>query len=278
MFCDIETAERIEASERALVRAGAERVAARRPDAGTFVVPCASGLAVYADTGSPLNKIVGAGMRRGFDENELATAEEAFFSQGVPVQAEVSSLAPHDLGEALTRRGYALTGFENLLGMPLTPRSEPAQHGVDISEVDEANADVWIATLTDGFLAPDGSGVESHESYDRGALKRVFADFIGVPGFVPLLAMIDGAPAGASGVRLHEGVATLCGTATLREKRRRGVQSALLSHRLALAAREGCDLAIVTTQPGSASMANAVRAGFTLLYARAILVREPPER
>ena len=55
--------------------------------------------------------------------------------------------------------------------------------------------------------------------------------------------------------------------------RRRGVQSALLVSRLTDAARRGCDIAVVTTQPGSKSQQNVQRQGFELLYTRAILVR-----
>ena len=52
-------------------------------------------------------------------------------------------------------------------------------------------------------------------------------------------------------------------------------ESALLRARLLDAAHRGCDLAVVTTEPASKSQENVQRAGFTLLYARAILVRRP---
>jgi hypothetical protein len=48
----------------------------------------------------------------------------------------------------------------------------------------------------------------------------------------------------------------------------------MLAARLDAAARAGCELAIITTQPGSKSQENAQRRGFYLLYTRAILVRE----
>jgi hypothetical protein len=41
--------------------------------------------------------------------------------------------------------------------------------------------------------------------------------------------------------------------------------------RLAEARAAGCDLAVVTTRPGSPSQRNVQRAGFHLLYARAVL-------
>ena len=53
--------------------------------------------------------------------------------------------------------------------------------------------------------------------------------------------------------------------------RRHGIQNALLAVRLADAAAEGCDLAVIVTQPGSKSHQNAQRCGFHLLYTRAVL-------
>jgi len=86
-------------------------------------------------------------------------------------------------------------------------------------------------------------------------------------------ARLDGELAGGASMRMFEGIAQLTGAATLPDKRRRGVQSALLSTRLAHASRRGCDLAVVTTQPGSKSHENVQRQGFELLYTRAVLVR-----
>jgi ribosomal protein S18 acetylase RimI-like enzyme len=76
-------------------------------------------------------------------------------------------------------------------------------------------------------------------------------------------------------MRMTAGVAQLTGAATAPAHRRRGVQTALLSARLSDAAAAGCDVAVVTTQPGSKSQQNVQRRGFDLLYARAVLVKQP---
>ncbi|PRC46270.1 GNAT family N-acetyltransferase, partial [Mycobacterium sp. ITM-2017-0098] len=55
---------------------------------------------------------------------------------------------------------------------------------------------------------------------------------------------------------------------------RRGVQTALLGTRLADAAAAGCDIAVVTTAPGSTSQKNVQRRGCHLLFTRAVLVKE----
>ena len=107
----------------------------------------------------------------------------------------------------------------------------------------------------------------------RDTAETVIGDMAAVPGLVRYLARRDGAPAGGASLRVSEGVAQLCGAATLPEHRRRGVQTALLAARLEVAGREGCDVAVVTTQPGSKSQENAQRRGFELLYTRAALVR-----
>ncbi len=54
----------------------------------------------------------------------------------------------------------------------------------------------------------------------------------------------------------------------------KGVQSALLRARLDQARQAGCDLAVICTQPGSGSQRNAERQGFSVAYARTMMVRE----
>jgi GNAT superfamily N-acetyltransferase len=88
-------------------------------------------------------------------------------------------------------------------------------------------------------------------------------------------ALRDGGIVGGATMRISEGVAQLTGAATVPAHRRRGVQTALLSARLADAAAAGCDVAVITTQPGSTSQQNAQRQGFDLLYTRAVLVKQP---
>jgi N-acetylglutamate synthase-like GNAT family acetyltransferase len=116
--------------------------------------------------------------------------------------------------------------------------------------------------------------VPSHEDFPREIVERAERD-IEQAGATPYLAYRDGIVAGGASMRMSEGVAQLTGAATAPAHRRRGVQTALLSARLADAARAGCDVAVVTTQPGSKSQQNVQRRGFHLLYTRAVLVKPP---
>jgi N-acetylglutamate synthase-like GNAT family acetyltransferase len=86
-------------------------------------------------------------------------------------------------------------------------------------------------------------------------------------------ALHDGALAGGANLHIAHGVAQLAGAATAPAYRRRGIQAALLAARLADAGAAGCDVATVTTQPGSRSQQNVQRRGFDVLYTRAVLIK-----
>jgi GNAT superfamily N-acetyltransferase len=210
------------------------------------------------------------------EERELERIERAFAERGCPVQVELSCLAESSIGPLLSRRGYRLQGFENVLGRALPLEEAPrALERIEIDHSGEDDFDTWLDVVVDGFAAPDVQGVPSHESFPREVLERVLGDTARAEGFLRYLARLDGAHAGGAAMRLSHGVAQLCGAATLPAHRRRGVQSALLARRLDEAGRAGCDVAVMTTQPGSKSQENGQRRGFSLLYARAILVRDP---
>jgi GNAT superfamily N-acetyltransferase len=213
------------------------------------------------------------------EENELGALELAYAARSCPVMVELSSFADPAVGRLLTRRGYELIGYENVSGLLLQevePQGRSPDGGLTIARVgDPATSDEWLEAITTGFLHPDTyDGLASHESYSRDVAERSIADIVAGPGFERYLARRGGVVAGGAGFRTFEGVAQLCGSATLPEHRRQGVQSALLRHRLSEAQRLGCDLAVVVTSPGSKSQQNVERFGFSLLYVRAILVRE----
>jgi N-acetylglutamate synthase-like GNAT family acetyltransferase len=144
--------------------------------------------------------------------------------------------------------------------------------GVEVRRSGDDEFDAWFTVVADGFAHPDAQGVPSHEDFPRDALERAERAFAAA-GVVRYIARRDGAVAGGASLHLADGLAQLAGAATAPAHRRRGVQTALLAARLADAAAAGCELAVVTTQPGSKSQQNVQRRGFELLYTRAVLVK-----
>jgi N-acetylglutamate synthase-like GNAT family acetyltransferase len=79
----------------------------------------------------------------------------------------------------------------------------------------------------------------------------------------------DGEVIAAGALNVANGIALLAGAATIPSARKQGAQRALLHARLRFAVERGVDLAMVVTQPGSASQRNAERQGFRPVYTRA---------
>jgi GNAT superfamily N-acetyltransferase len=290
MFATGSLARRIEAAESSMIAQAAAFAARRRPEGRGFAMSIRGGVAAYADPVSPLNKVAGLGFDRVPDEEELRAVEAAYEERRSPVTVELSSFADPSVGRLLTRRGYELIGYENVSGLALDrggadlPPGRAAElppeggsNEVSIVRVSDDEAEDWLDVVISGFLHPDVfDGLASHESYDSDVARRSVEDMAAVDCFERYLARRGGVAAGGASFRAHDGVALLCGSATRPEHRRRGIQTTLLRHRLAEAARRGCDLAAVTTQPGSKSQQNVERFGFSLLYVRAVLVRPPP--
>ncbi|MGW4531657.1 GNAT family N-acetyltransferase [Nocardia sp. NPDC004340] len=274
MFCGTDLAARIEGVETELIAKGSAAAAARLgPDTG-FVIPLAGGVASFAEDGSPLNKIAGLGFAGIPDEAELDEIERLFAARKTPVQAEVSQLGDPGVGELLTGRGYRLVSFENVLGRELgAALTADVASGVEVTPSGADEFDAWLDVVADGFAHPDTQGVASHEEFPAEIIANAMRDLTGAAGVRRFLARRDGRVAGGASLRLARGVAQLTGAATDPAHRRHGVQSSLLSVRLAEASAAGCDIAVVTTQPGSKSQQNVQRQGFSLLYTRAILVK-----
>ena len=271
-FASTDLAARIERAESELIRSGAEAVRRRNPE--VLTIPIAGGIAVWAEADSPLNKVAGLGFAGIPEDAELDAVERAFDERSTPVRVELSSLADPEIASRLARRGYLFVGFENVLGLRLEGRpSSSIPADIEIAESGPEEFQPWLDAVVTGFAHPDEQGVPSDEEFPREVLERVMGDLASASGFSRYLARRGGEIAGGGSLRMGDGVAQLCGAATLPAHRRHGVQTALLLSRLDLAKSAGCDVAVVTTQPGSKSQENVQRQGFQLLYTRAVLVR-----
>jgi ribosomal protein S18 acetylase RimI-like enzyme len=267
LFCDTTLAGRIERAEAQFIAACSG--AARPRDPAGFAVPIGGGVASYAEPDSPLNKVAGLGFAGRPDPADLDAIERAYAVLGAPVQAEVAGLADPALLDLLAGRGYRLASFENVLGRALGGPVEPVTaEGVEV-EASNNDFDTWLDVVVEASLTPDTQGVPWHEEFPREILENAERD---AAGFVQrYLARLDGKPAGGGSMHIVDGIAQLTGAGTAPAFRRRGIQNALLSARLADATAAGCDIAVITVQPGSKSHQNAQRRGFDLLYSRAVL-------
>lgn len=267
MFVAPDLAARIERVEARLSLAIATAAQIADPTRSVHITEIGGGAAILLRPGSPINKLTGLGFTGPLDLEILQTIESTWHARGESVRVELSSLADPGVAEQLSARGYRLRGFEHVLVRPLSPGDADRQlPDIDLSEDDPA----WLRTVVDGFAIPDGSAV-TIDPIGHDALDAVMEDFVAAPGVRRYTARTAGTLVGAAAMRIDDGIALLCGASTLPPARRRGVQAALLAARLRDASRAGCELAVVTTEPGSLSQRNVARHGFELAHVRAIL-------
>jgi GNAT superfamily N-acetyltransferase len=275
LFCDIELAERIERVEAQLVAGASEAAHRRAGDGAGFVIVVADGVASFAEDGSPFNKVAGLGFGGVPSKTDLEEIEEAFAACGAPVQVELAHVVDPAIGALLTERGYRLESFENVLGLALDgDHLRVAPPGIEVRPSGDDEFDRWLDLAADAVAQPDTQGVAWHEEFPREIYVNAERD-LAAAGVTRYVAVREGEMAGVGGLRVAEGIAQFAGAATAPAHRRRGVQTALLSARIADAEAAGCDVAVITTQPGSKSQQNAQRRGFDLLYTRAVLVKQP---
>ena len=97
-----------------------------------------------------------------------------------------------------------------------------------------------------------------------------------LPHYDSFVARLGGELVGAGGCASRAGLTALFGTSVRSDFRGRGVQQALIAQRLARAVERGSLGATLVSAPQGTTERNAVRLGFRLAYARAILVRPGP--
>jgi GNAT superfamily N-acetyltransferase len=267
LFADLDLARRLERTDAWVGLSSAQLHSAMYPDSGATAVPVPGGYAVFRGVGSPLTQVLGLGMAGPVTEREMDQLEGFFRVRGSPAQIELCPFADRSVFRLLAKRSYALWEASNMLVRRVRPdaRSSVLPAAPSVRRCVPEEAEVWAQTVMRGF-----SSVEALPDDNIAILTSLFKQ----PDTVPFLATIEGHPAGAGALSIHQGVAALYGAATLRGYRRQGVQLAVLQALVNCAIDLGCDLAFSLTQPGSVSQRNLERQGFTVAYTRFTMVRE----
>lgn len=217
--------------------------------------------AMFDGPASPITQTFGLGLFEPFLAAEFDRIEEFFEQRGAPTFHEVCSFVAPETFSLLGARGYSPIEASTVLIRPLSATSPAEAGGITVRSIDAAETALWSRVAADGWSS------ESPEI-------RPFLEEIGVVvararGVTCFIAEREGEPIATAALNVHNGVALLAGAATIPSARRLGAQRELLRARLAFAAARGIELAMVVTQPGSASQRNAERQGFRPVYTRA---------
>lgn len=250
--------------------AHAESLARIAPAWGSRTAPLAGGHLVLAEAGMYVNRALAAGIDVELTDADLATVIDLSAGVGVQPAVEVTTLTRPATIARLRAAELEIDPDADVVASVRSP------HAADVA----APVDVDVrAVTTEGDLrswqdvAAAGWGHQTVEA--RRASDAYAAAAFAVEGEVLLIAVdaADRRPLGCASLTIRDGIATLGGMATLPSDRRRGVQAAMIRHRLGIAADRGCDLAATTTLAGGTSERNVRRHGFTPLCTIRTMVR-----
>jgi GNAT superfamily N-acetyltransferase len=245
--------ERVERSRRRNLLAYATAYRTVYPDARTTTRQLAGGVAAFIETGSPVNQLSAAGLTEPISDRGLAVVESFFAEFGGEFEAWV---APERDVAPFAARGYPQPTTIRVFARPAVPVDAIADRitveRVERGSTDEAETYGRLAALAFGSPAP--------------VMIRLFAAFFAVPGIGLYRAAVDGAIAGVARLVIDGDLAEFGGGATLPEFRGRGVQQAMLHHRIDEACAAGCSMLVTEAEPETGSARNILRAGFEAAF------------
>ena len=224
------------------------------------------GIAEFRGVNSPVTQAEGLGLNGPVSDEEFERMEKFYRCRGSDVFIEVCPMADASFIEKLGKRGYRVIEFSNMLIREVDPQEKFPEFAPEITirPAEPAESRLFAETVSRGFA-------DHFEPTEE--LINTIQEFFSGPGLAPYLVWIDGKPIGGGTLGIRKGIAGLFGMSTLPEFRRRGVQAALISVRLAAGRAAGCDLAMSVTQPSSGSQRNLERQGFRVVYTRTKFTR-----
>lgn len=274
-FADLALSRRLETTDALAGVEFARSWARQHSFQGEVFIAVAGGHAAFGGIDSPLTQAFGLGLNGPVTEADMQSIEDFYSAHKSALNIETCPLADPSLLKLLNERGYRPIEYSNVLVRELTtddshawPNPPNATGKVQVRRPADDEAESYSLVVMKSFFENAEIPLE---------LQSAFVSCFYAAGAYFFLAEIDGVSAGGGMMSIHQGAASFGGAGTLREFRNRGVQSALLLARIALAAELGCDLAMVATSPGSGSQRNVERLGFRVAYTRTKFLREWPQ-
>ena len=249
--------------ERAEAMANAAAVEARqkvRPEVGAEWIEVAGAYAMFDGPEAPTTQTFGIGLFDRFLDSEFEKVEQFFDRNKTTTFHEICSFAAHESQGLLSARGY--TPFEPsiVLLRPTANHLAPKQSAISARAIELDELPTWCRVAGEAWSA---------ESPELGEFVANLGDIWGrARGVTCFIAERDGQAIGSAALNIANGVAIMAGASTIPSARRQGAQLALFDARLAFAAAQGIELAMVVTAPGGGSQRNSERQGFRPVYSR----------
>jgi GNAT superfamily N-acetyltransferase len=236
----------------------ADALARLEPAWGSSVHEVAGGQLVISGRGLYVNRAIAMGVDDPATDDDIERVIAVSHDAGVTPAVEVTPVTHPDTVARLAAHGFHPDPAADVTALFRPPAPLPrAPDDVVIRPVRGSDdLALWQETSARGWGHVTEAARRASDAFTRAA-HAVDGD-----GMVIAFDATDGRPLGCASTTIRDGLATLGGMSTVPGERGRGVQAAMVRHRLALAGRRGCDLAGSTAVVGGASERNLVRHGF----------------
>jgi ribosomal protein S18 acetylase RimI-like enzyme len=227
----------------------------RFPDPRQAELEIAGGTAYFFSPDVPMNKAACLGIDRAVTDADIEALTAFYVERNAPPRIVVSELSDPTLAPRLEERGYrAIQDQQGLVG---DLRKMEGAYDERVRPARDLRA--WALAATEAWPDVDPTAPDAH----------IVGECLGyATPTVPLEIAIEGkiAAVGATGVKDEMG-ALYFGN-TLPWARNRGLQSALIRHRIKLLQERGARYVRATTAVGGSSGRNSLRAGMHAAYTR----------
>ena len=228
------------------------------PSWGSEHFSLAGGLVVLCGAGMYVNRAMAVGLDGALSEANWRRFEQRCDAVGVRPAFEVSPSTAVHVRTQLSARGYELDGTQSALFYALDNAGSLADPD-PMFTIEPANRELltlWQTTSVAGWSHATPEAVKASDAFAR------VAAVIDGDRFVVARDKRDGRPVGCASMTVSDGIATLGGMSTVPGERGRGVQAALIVHRLRAAVELDCRIATSTASPDGVSERNLLRHGF----------------
>jgi GNAT superfamily N-acetyltransferase len=238
---------------------------------GTETLAVAGGQLVLSGPGLYVNRAIAVGISVPLRVADIGLIVDRSAAVGVPAAVEVTPATHPDSISELEEHAFVHDTSSDVTALVRALDELPDRFrggdGIAVVSVGERSLAEWQEVSALGWGHTTESARRAADAF------AAAAHIVDGDGMVIAIDASDGRPLGCASLTLRDEIASLGGMSTIPAERGRGVQAALILHRLGRAKAAGCTNATSTAVVGGASERNIQRFGFRPVHVKQTWVR-----